>query len=408
VTGRLLILLVATRAISAQSSHVVAPIGPSAIANAIAAAGSGDTLRLASGLYREPTIIVDKPLTIIGRSDAIIDGENARALIHITASGVTVRGLTLRNVGSSFVEDRAAIRATGVHGCVIADNRIDDGFFGIYLSNVTDCRIEHNVLRAHARSEAAGGNGIHLWSSRRIIIANNAISGHRDGIYFEFVHDTDVRGNQSEGNLRYGMHFMYSDDCRYVDNTFSKNGSGVAVMYTKRVTFTGNRFLGNWGAAAYGLLLKEIADVRLTDNHFVRNTTALLSDGATRLHAEHNEFTDNGWAVRLEANTQDAVFTGNNFAGNTFDVATNSRNTTADFSANYWAEYRGYDLDRDGRGDVPFHPVRLFSVLVENNEPALLLLHSAFANLLDAAERAVPSLTPSTVVDTRPSMRWVR
>ena len=167
----------------------------------------------------------------------------------------------------------------------------------------------------------------------------------------------------------------------------------------------GNRFEDNRGAAAYGLLLKEIGDPVLVGNVFARNTVALMADGATRLVAERNAFRDNGWAVRLQANAQDARFAANDFAGNTFDVATNGRDAAATFAGNWFDGYRGYDLDRDGRGDVPHRPVRLFSLLVANYEPSVALLRSFFVDLLDGAERVVPALTPEGVVDAHPAMR---
>jgi nitrous oxidase accessory protein len=240
-----------------------------------------------------------------------------------------------------------------------------------------------------------------------VVIAGNQVSGHRDGIYFEFVHHADVHDNVSEGNDRYGLHFMFSDDCDYARNTFRANGSGVAVMYTHRVTMTGNRFEDNWGSAAYGLLLKEISDSRLEHNRFERNTVGLFADGADRLHAEHNEFIGNGWALRLEANATDAWFVKNDFIGNTFDVATNGRELQAHFGGNYWSAYQGYDLDHDGVGDVPHRPVRLFSMVVQRNPPSLMLLRSGFVELLDAAERVLPALTPAALADSAPAMRPV-
>jgi nitrous oxidase accessory protein len=169
-----------------------------------------------------------------------------------------------------------------------------------------------------------------------------------------------------------------------------------------------NRFESNWGSAAYGLLLKEIYDARLDSNQFVHNTTGLFADGATRLVAEHNRFADNGWAVKLMASTQDATFTGNTFLGNTFDVSTNSRQATSHFRDNYWDEYRGYDLNRDGVGDVPHRPVRLFSLQVAGNEPTLIMLRSPIVSVLDAAERVLPSLTPDMLADPTPRMRRPR
>lgn len=393
----------------AQRRLDVSPAGGlRSVTAAVGMARGGDTIVVHAGLYREPKIIVDKRLAIIGVGDPVLDGEGKHGLLLVTADDVTVRGLVLRNVGTSFVEDRAAIRVADARGCAIEHNRVENGFFGIYLANVTDCRVVGNVLRAVGSRETESGNGIHLWTSRRITIADNQVSGHRDGIYFEFVHDTDIRDNVSRDNLRYGLHFMYSDDCRYVHNVFQHNGSGVAVMYTKRVQMVGNRFEDNWGPASYGLLLKEISDSRLDSNVFSHNTTGLLADGANRLIAERNEFVGNGWAVKLDASTVDGRFEKNNFAQNSFDVATNSRSPSTTFAGNYWDSYRGYDLNRDGVGDVPHRPVRLFSLLVERNAPALILMRSAFVELLDGAERVIPTLTPDALVDATPAMRRIR
>lgn len=397
------------RPLAAQRRIDVSPGGAHPTVGAgVAAARGGDTVVVHAGTYREPTVVVAKRIVLIGDGQPVLDGEGKRGLVSITADDVTVRGFVLRNVGTSFVEDRAALRVSHARGCVIDQNRVENGFFAIYLADVTDCRVTANVVRGLATRETEAGNGIHLWTSRRITIENNEISGQRDGIYFEFVHDTEVRGNTSTGNLRYGLHFMYSDRCRYVGNTFRHNGSGVAVMYTKQVEMVGNRFEDNWGPASYGLLLKEISDPRLERNVFEHNTTGLVADGANRIVATGNTFKNNGWAVRLEASTVDGQFEKNDFAGNTFDVATNSRAPSTTLAGNYWSDYHGYDLDHDGTGDVPHRPVRLFSVIVERQPASLILLRSTFTTLLDAAERVLPSLTPGALVDATPAMRPVR
>jgi nitrous oxidase accessory protein len=404
--GALGAALIAGGSLRAQGPVVVSPNGPvRTLTEALRLAPAGGRIIVKSGVYREPTIIVNKPVVIVGEGNPVLDGQGERQIMTVTADSVTVRGLTFRDVGTSYREDRAAIRVQESSGCVIDGNRFERAFFGIYLARVSNCRITHNVIVGQATTETASGNGIHLWTADHITIADNQISGHRDGIYFEFVHWSDVERNVSEGNLRYGLHFMFSDQCRYRDNVFRRNGSGVAVMYTRHVEMTGNRMEQNWGAAAYGLLLKEIADVRLEGNVFSRNTTGLLADGTTRLVVENNRFADNGWAIRLDANTQTGRVAANDFIGNTFDVATNGRSSDTVLEGNYWDAYRGYDLRRDGYGDVPFRPVRLFSVLVERNAPALILLRSTFVALLDAAERVIPALTPDALADARPAMR---
>jgi len=377
------------------------------VAAAIARVRPGGEITVEPGIYREPTIIVDKPVTIVGLAGAVLDGERQRPIMIITADDVTVRALELRNVGTSFLEDHAAIRVVKANRCVIENNRLEEAFFGIYLAGASNCRVAGNVIRATPRTEATSGNGIHLWSTSDTEIAGNHVSGHRDGIYFEFVRNTTVRQNVSEKNLRYGLHFMYSDDCRYADNRFRHNIGGVAVMYTKRVTMTGNHFEDNWGSASYGLLLKEIYDAEIEGNHFDRNTVGIVADGAVRAVIAGNAFVRNGWALRLLGSTYDGRVERNDFVGNTFDVTTNGAGGAA-LAGNYFDSYRGYDLDRDGLGDVPHHPVRLFSVIVEHNPPAIILLRGFFVDVLDAAERVLPSLTPATLIDDHPSMRRQR
>ena len=403
----LALLLGAPRApAQTPDSIVVAPNGPvTTIAAAVAQAQPGDRIVVRPGIYREPTIVIDKPLTIVGDGEAVLDGENQRELLRIAADSVTVRGLHFKNVGTSFMEDRAAIKVDQSRGCVIEDNRLDHAFFGIYLAKSEGCRVVGNTLRTQAKSESLSGNGIHLWYSKNILVKDNTIRGHRDGIYFEFVEDSHIEGNLSESNLRYGLHFMYSDRCRYAGNTFRDNGAGVAVMYTRQVEMVNNRFEHNWGSAAYGLLLKDIYDSSVSGNIFERNTIGIYSENSSRVEVDSNAFRSNGWGVKIMANSIDNRFHANNFVGNSFDVTTNSQQNNSVFRGNYWDKYDGYDLDRDGVGDVPYRPVSLFAFMVEKNEPAVILMRSPFIQLLDAAERVLPSITPKALIDEQPAMR---
>jgi nitrous oxidase accessory protein len=375
------------------------------VTEALEQASDGDRIVVRPGTYAEPTLIVDKSVELVGEDRPVLDGQGERQIMTVVADGVSVSGFVFRNVGVSFVEDRSAIKVDEAMDCRIRDNRFEDAFFGIYLANSGGCRILDNELVAHGSRESQAGNGIHLWYSRDVTIRGNRIEGHRDGIYFEFVEDSRVSGNESRHNLRYGLHFMFSDRCWYQDNVFADNGAGVAVMYTHDIVMRSNVFDHNWGNASFGLLLKDITDSELRGNLFRRNSVGIVAEGSNRMTVSDNDFLENGWAVKIMANSQDNLFTRNNFVANSFDVATNSRRSYSTFEGNYWDAYRGYDLDRDGVGDVPFRPVRLFSLIVERNEPSLVLLRSFLVTLLDAAERVVPALTPETLVDERPSMK---
>ncbi len=377
---------------------------PARIADAVRRVARGGVVRLRAGIYSEPTIVVTQPLSLVGDSGAVIDGEGMRELLEIGADSVSVRGITFRNTGTSQATDRAALRVVEAAHCLIEYNQFENTLFGIYLQRASDCRVSHNTLHGMEGSQTVTGNGLHLWSSRDIILEDNVITGHRDGIYFEFVRNGIARRNVSEGSHRYGLHFMFSDSCHYEDNIFRSNESGVAVMYSKQVHILRNSFEHNRGSAAYGLLLKEISDSEIRGNHFIENSIALHLEGSSRNAVADNDFVRNGWGVRVLADAQDNVLRGNMFTGNVFDVGTNSRSNYSTFDGNWWDRYRGYDLDHNDRGDVPHAPVRLFALLVEQSPAALILTGSALVDLLDIAERVFPVLTPETLRDRSPLM----
>lgn len=404
VVMAVVMLLPGSLAAQQKDTMVVSTTGMSLTA-ALASVKTGGVIVVMPGSYSVHDVNISRPVSILGRGYPVFDGGGNGEILRVTSENVTISGISLKGTGVSYTQDRAAIRVSNVGNCRILNNRFEQVLYGIYLAKVTGCEIAGNTLKASGRTEATSGNGIHLWTAREITIANNNVSGFRDGIYFEFVHNTEVSRNISENNLRYGLHFMYSDDCEYTSNTFRHNGAGVAVMYTKRVHMVSNRFENNWGSSAYGLLLKEIADSRIEHNVFEENTVGLYADGADRIRATGNSFNRNGWAVKVGGSTLDGLFTANNFTDNTFDVSTNSREPSTKFEGNYWNAYRGYDLDRDGVGDIPHAPVRLFSVIVESNPQAIVLMRSALVTLLDFVERAMPSLTPEFFVDPKPSMR---
>lgn len=375
------------------------------VTSAINEASDNDTILIKNGIYKEGNIIINNPLVIVGENFPVIDGENKLENITVKSDNVSISGLRLINSGVSFINDNAAVKLDEVKNCTIINNQFDNNFFAVYLAKSADCEVSNNKIIGVKKTEASSGNGIHLWYCKNILIRDNFIEGHRDGIYFEFVQSSLITGNTSENNLRYGLHFMFSDNCSYSQNIFRHNGAGVAVMFTKKVEMINNHFENNWGGASYGILLKDITDSKIENNYFYKNSSGIYVEGSNRIVISKNDFIENGWAIRLMANSMDNHFMQNNFIGNSFDVSTNSIKNHNEFKNNYWSEYSGYDLDKNEIGDVPYRPVKLFSLIVEKNRPTLILLRSMFIGILDAAEKIFPVLTPETLIDNQPAMK---
>ena len=376
------------------------------IQSAIAAAESGDRIFVEKGIYKEGTIKITKPLSLIGIGRPVLDGDFKGEIITLHSDSVTIRGFKFINSGRDEIQSIAAVHIYTSSNSVIEQNIFENNYFGIYVQRGYKCLIQNNkIVTTRGTSQENIGDGIHLLGSEEIWVKNNYISGHKDGIYLEKTKRCYIFRNLSRHNRRYGLHFMFSNDSVYTGNVFDNNGAGVAVMYAMNVGMSKNRFINNWGDSVFGLLLKEISFSKIKENFFENNTTAVFADGATKIDYYRNNFENNGWALKINANCMENRISYNNFINNTFDVSTNGSTVMNDFKKNYWDKYEGYDLNKDRIGDIPFHPLSFYAVLVERNPSVMLLFRTFFVDLMDRMEKIIPSLTPESFVDSEPLMK---
>jgi nitrous oxidase accessory protein len=395
-------------AVGARTIVVAPRTNVATLKQAVALAKNGDTILVKQGTYLSLNTLIDKELTIIGQNQPILDARSQEEVLTITSSHVKLDGFIIKNSKTGAMRDFAGIRLSNVEYVTLSNNTLINNFFGIYLSNCKHIQLLHNHITGSNNIENSG-NGIHLWKCKEVLLRGNYISRHRDGIYFEFAKKCMIENNFSEKNIRYGLHFMFSDDDTYRHNTFKNNGSGVSVMYTRRIAMIDNTFIENWGSSIYGVLLKEITDARIEGNHFIRNTTGIYMENSDRINIKHNDFISNGWAMRVLASCNKDHFTQNNYKGNSFDVTTNGTLKEIYFNDNYWDKYEGYDLKKDGTGDVPYRPISLYAQIIEQNPQSVMLMRSFIVNLIDKVERAIPSITPESVKDEQPRMKpWKR
>lgn len=374
------------------------------IPSAIKRAKANDTIHVMPGHYYVNNLTISKPLVILGKNHPVLDGKFKSDVILIQSDSVEFSGFTIRDVKTSYVEDHAGIKLKNANFCKIINNKLYNTFFGIYLERSKNCLIKNNTIIGNAVQEFSSGNAIHLWYSDNARIEGNHTQKHRDGIYLEFVKNSKITKNRSQSNLRYGLHFMFSDSNLFKNNVFKKNGAGVAVMFSRAVNMYYNKFIENSGSSSYGLLLKEIFDSDISNNIFGDNTSGLYAEGATRCNFRNNTFSKNGWAIRIFGSSTYNEFRQNNFVSNTFDVSTNASVNKNIYMNNYWGKYTGYDLDNDGIGDIPYRPVKLFSYISANSKESLILLRSLFVMIMEFAESITPIFTPSDLNDVQPLM----
>ena len=365
----------------------------------------GDTVLVKKGIYKETNIIIDKSIILLGENLPTIDGDNKGEIIKIVANNVTVDGFKIMNVGTSYTSDFAAVRVIKQNGFLIQNLQLEKIFFGIYLEKSNNGKVLNNKVRGEAVTEFNSGNAIHVWQCNNVEIVGNDVQKVRDGIYLEFSNYITIRHNLSKNNVRYGLHFMRSDYDVYEYNTFESNGAGVAVMFSKFITMRHNIFKKNWGTAAYGLLLKEINDSDISNNLFFENTVGITVEGSNRLKYSNNDFTSNGYAIKVKGACYENFVINNNFLYNSFDISYNGRVNNNKFDKNYWSNYTGYDLDKNGIGDVAYRPVKLFSYIVNRTPETIILMRSLFIDIIDFSEKVSPVFTPDDLMDKNPKMK---
>lgn len=364
----------------------------------------GDRIVIRGGTY-DGDLIIDKPLVLTGIGRPLLRGSGHGSVVRIRANTVVVEGFDIDGLGTGDLgRDTSGIHVAATH-VAIRDCRIRGALFGIYLRQSDDAVVEANTIDG-IPGRAAGeiGSGIHVWNSQRFRLAGNTITRTRDGFYIQSSGHGRVSRNRA-ADLRYGLHYMFSDDNVFEDNIFERGAAGAALMYSNRLTFRRNRFVRNRGFASVGLLLKACEDVTAEDNLIADNARGIFLEGSYRNRFTRNVIAMSDMALVIYDSSGGNVFQGNAFIGNLSPLSLSGRRTDTRFTRNYWSDHREPDLDDDGIADRPYRLSNVFDHLRSNLTAADLFSQSAAAAALGAAERTFPVLDPIPVVDGQPLAR---
>jgi nitrous oxidase accessory protein len=389
---------------------VVGPGGQVAgVGDAIRTAAPLDTIEVRGGIY-EGNLVLDKPLALEGIGWPVLRGEGKGSVVIVMAAGCSIRGFRIEHSGGMLVEEDSGILLKS-DGNRVEHNQLHDVLFGIYFLHSNHNSVADNTL--YGRKELGFGErgaGIHIWNSTDNAIVQNTITDMRDGMYLQNADRSVIRSNRVFA-VRYGLHYMYSNDNVFEDNVFENNVAGAAIMYSHDIRFRRNTFLHNRGFSSFGVLFQDSQNCISEQNLFVDNVVGIFMEALRDSRFERNLIASNDTAIEAFSSAERNDFTRNNFLANLSPIRiigkTSNIRWDRDGTGNYWSDHTGYDLDGNGIGDVPFRIQNLFEHL-EGNRPRLqIYFFSPTSQALAAAEQSFPIIEGSHEFDHYPLMKPV-
>ncbi len=353
---------------------------------------------------------INKPLVLTGVPGAVIDGQRKGSVIHISAPHVTISGITIRNSGISLATEDAGITVEAPHA-VIEQNRFDRVLFGVYLKKSHHTIVRNNYISGDENlAIPRRGDLIRAWYSNNLIIENNIVDFGRDVIIW-FSRNSLIRHNRIRG-ARYGLHFMYSDDCQIENNMLLNNSVGLYMMFSRRLTVRHNTIAYNRGPSGFGVGIKDFDDGLLEANLIVDNRIGIFIDNSPREIDSRMTYRQNLIAYNDIGVNMLALVRRNDFSGNTFQenyeqigVIGGGKTVGNNWSGNHWSDYAGFDQNHDGFGDIPYRSQKLFESLMDQKPAFQLFKFSPAIQAISFATKTFPVMNPiEKLKDDKPLM----
>jgi len=392
-----------TGALAAES--VIAP-GTDALSQAIEEAEPYDVIILSPGTYAGP-VVLSKPLSLVGRDGARIDGGGEGSVITVAAPDVLIENLEIENSGRNGVDLDSGVKLTerAIRARVLK-NTLRENLVGADIHGAADAVVADNEiygLTLHRMNDR--GNGVYVWNAPGAKIERNHIVGGRDGVFINTSRNNVISGNRME-NLRFAVHYMYTLESRISENVSVGNHLGFALMFSSELEVRNNQSIDD---RDHGVMLNFVNDSRIEGNE--------VRGGAEKCfflyNANDNEITGNRFkgceiGVHFTAGSANDEIWNNAFIDNRMQVKyvnTTDLDWSRDGVGNYWSDYAAYDINGDGIGDQPFRPNSAMDQVLWTQPAARYLLGSPAVQIVNWTQRAFPALLPGGVIDSAPLMR---
>ncbi len=373
---------------------------------AIEKADVEDVLILQNLTYQGP-IFIEKPIKLIGRMGTVIQGNGYGSVVTVRAPNVTLKNVTVTGSGLSLEKQDSGIflEKSGTNA-VIEDNTVIDNLIGVYISGAENSRVyrNHIIGRKDLRMNERG-NGIQIWNAPGTVITENLIEFGRDGIFVTTSSENTFTANQMR-NLRFAIHYMYTNNSEVSDNISTGNHIGYALMSSARLTVRNNISEQDRDR---GFLLNYVNRLDMAGN-IVRGGSEkcifIYNSHKNKIH--QNKLSDCLIGIHFTAGSQKNKIFENAFIANQTQVkyvGTRWLEWSNDGVGNYWSDHVAFDLDKNGIADAIYRPNDLTDQVIWKYPSARLLMNSPAVQVLKYAQNQFPALHPGGVVDSAPLMQ---
>lgn len=376
----------------------------STIVSALNSASDGDIILVKPGIYPGP-VVITKSIQLEGQDYPVIDGGGKGTVVTIKAPNVVLRGFVIRNSGDLLASENSGLLATGARP-LIENNRFENVLFGVYLSRATGGVLRGNTFSGKALDTSRRGDLIRVWFSDGVVIENNRTERGRDVVLW-YSKNLTLRGNDFRHG-RYGVHFMYCRNADVVNNRFSDNSVGAYLMYSEGLKLRGNTVSNNRGPSGFGIGFKDMKNAVIEENIVASNRIGFYLDGCEAMICRRNVIAHNHIGLNLLPTAVRNQFAANHMLDNVEQTLLDgsSVQTINNWAGNYWSDYRGYDANRDGIGDIPYKPMRFFERLTDRFPELKIFTGSPSVQAIDFAAATFPIFAPTPKFeDPRPLMR---
>jgi nitrous oxidase accessory protein len=397
--------------IAAPTAAAVTGVATGDLQDALARAAPGDVLRLAPGVHRG-ALSITRSVTLSGEPGAVIDGGGMGSAITVDAPGVRIENLAITGSGLRLSTEDSGIFITDKgDGAVVTGNTLDDNLIGVYLKGpdsaiVSGNRIEgRRDLRVNER-----GNGVQLWNTPGSIVEGNTIRYGRDGIFVTTSRDNLFRDNEFS-DLRFAVHYMYTNNSAVTGNVSRGNKVGYALMYSSQLEVKGNLSAGDTDR---GVFFNFANDSDISGNTVKpgrqnagpEKCVFVYNSNYNTIHGNHFEACQIG--IHFTAGSEQNSLWENSFIGNRNQVkyvGTRELEWSRDGRGNYWSDHVSFDLDGDGLANQPYRPNSVTDQILWRYPLARFLMNSPLLQILAWAQSEFPALYPGGVTDSFPLMQ---